>query len=46
MTYWEFISECVARLISPDIALENENIKQAAISGDIEELRRVLEEEC
>jgi len=41
----DFIYECHTRLISPEIALENENVKAAIHCGDLDRLAQVLNEE-
>ena len=47
MTYleMEFLSLCGEYLIHPAIAFENELIKKAYAKKDIEEIKRLLEEE-
>ena len=42
---FDFIYECQTRLISPEIALENENVKAAIHCGDLDRLAQVLNEE-
>lgn len=45
MTRFEFIAECNKALISPSLALENEDIEQALENGDDQEVIRILNEE-
>lgn len=45
MTKTQFIIECGKRLIDPEIALENENIKHCLETRDDEKILEVLDEE-
>ena len=45
MKAWEFYAICEANLISPGIALEREEIKQAIILNDKQLLEKILVEE-
>lgn len=45
MTKLQFLSECGERFISPDIALENENIKIALQKKDDKKVIELLESE-
>lgn len=40
-----FISICMAHTVDPQIALENENVREAIKADDIARLENVLEEE-
>ena len=42
MTYYEFLIECGNYDISPDIALENDNVVAAVKAKDIDKLRDIL----
>jgi len=43
MSAIEFIVECSKRSISPDLALENEDIKQALLSRNDQEVKKILD---
>lgn len=45
MKAWEFLTICEANLVSPNIALEREEIKQAIILNDKQLLEKILVEE-
>lgn len=45
MTASQFNAECLARLVEPGIALENEELRQALQERDDDEVRRILNEE-
>jgi hypothetical protein len=45
MTKIEFLVLCGARMIDPQIALENESIREAVKSGDAERVRELLDSE-
>ena len=45
MKWWEFLAICEANLISPGIALEREEVKQAIKLNDKQLLEKILVEE-
>lgn len=45
MTKIDFLALCGEALISPDIALENEGLREALANRDDAEVRRILTEE-
>tara|TARA_R100001530_G_scaffold130948_1_gene102244 strand:- start:922 stop:1137 length:216 start_codon:yes stop_codon:yes gene_type:complete len=43
--YREFLSACIEATIDCEVALENDNIREAFTKRDIEEVKRILKEE-